>query len=198
MLPKFRSCIFLVSRNTIVFYTSVDSCKKTAVVFDHAVSMLEFINCQSVQGQVRPSWMISSVFYWNVLLPPYFQRLFVFHVNYVFCNFIQVTGKVPTISIDKTDGCQIYLSKESMDCEIVTAKSSEMNIVVPDNGDYVRKEVISLWDVFYIDVMNATHTLKEIVYIHSLEFQNTIPVSTKSSWNCYWPNILSSLWIELS
>ena len=55
MLPKFRSCIFLVSRNTIVFYTSVDSCKKTAVVFDHAVSMLEFINCQSVQGQVRPS-----------------------------------------------------------------------------------------------------------------------------------------------
>ena len=57
---------------------------------------------------------------------------------------------MPTISIDKTDGCQIYLSKESMDCEIVTAKSSEMNIVVPDNGDYVRKkEVIS-------DVMNAT------------------------------------------
>ena len=80
---------------------------------------------------------------------------------------------MPTISIDKTDGCQIYLSKESMDCEIVTAKSSEMNIVVPDNGDYVRKEVISLWDVFYIDVMNTTHTLKEIVYIHSLEFQNT-------------------------
>ena len=51
---------------------------------------------------------------------------------------------MPTISIDKTDGCQIYLSKESMDCEIVTAKSSEMNIVVPDNGDYVRKEVKSL------------------------------------------------------
>ena len=52
--------------------------------------------------------------------------------------YLQVTGKVPTISIDKTDGCQIYLSKESMNCEIVTAKSSEMNIVVPDNGDYVR------------------------------------------------------------
>ena len=48
LFPKF--CRF-----TIVFYTSVDSCKKTAVVFDHAVSMLEFINCQSVQGQVRPS-----------------------------------------------------------------------------------------------------------------------------------------------
>ena len=77
-----------------------------------------------------------------------------------------MTGKVPTISIDKTDGCQIYLSKESMDCEIVTAKSSEMNIVVPDNGDYVRKEVISILDAFNIGVMNANYTLKELAYIH--------------------------------
>ena len=47
-------------------------------------------------------------------------------------------GKVPTISIDKSDGCQIYLSKDSTDAEIVTAKSSEMNILVPDaSGEYV-------------------------------------------------------------
>ncbi|KAJ8941893.1 hypothetical protein NQ318_001748, partial [Aromia moschata] len=59
----------------------MDSCKKTAVVFDHLVSAVEFINCQSVQ--------------------------------------MQVFGKVPTISIDKTDGCQIYLSPESLDVEII-------------------------------------------------------------------------------
>jgi adenylyl cyclase-associated protein len=48
----------------------------------------------------------------------------------------QVTGKVPTISIDKTDGCQFYLSKKSLDAEIVTAKSSAVNILVPDKqGD---------------------------------------------------------------
>ena len=47
-------------------------------------------------------------------------------------------GKCPTVSIDKTDGCQMYLSKDSLDAEIVTAKSSEMNILVPkDDGDFV-------------------------------------------------------------
>uniref|UniRef100_A0A2I2Y1W2 Uncharacterized protein n=1 Tax=Gorilla gorilla gorilla TaxID=9595 RepID=A0A2I2Y1W2_GORGO len=35
-----------------------------------------------------------------------------------------VMGKVPTISINKTDGCHAYLSKNSLDCEIVSAKSS--------------------------------------------------------------------------
>jgi len=46
--------------------------------------------------------------------------------------------KVPTVSIDKTDGCMIYLSKDSLNTQIVTAKSSEMNILVPDgSGDFV-------------------------------------------------------------
>ncbi|XP_068093043.1 adenylyl cyclase-associated protein 2 [Hyperolius riggenbachi] len=49
---------------------------------------------------------------------------------------IQVLRKVPTISINKTDGCHVYLSESSIDCEIVSAKSSEMNILVPHNGDY--------------------------------------------------------------
>ena len=45
---------------------------------------------------------------------------------------------MPTISIDKTDGCQVYLSKASLKAEIVTSKSSEMNIMVPkDDGEYV-------------------------------------------------------------
>ncbi|KAK2092758.1 F-actin-capping protein subunit alpha [Saguinus oedipus] len=30
---------------------------------------------------------------------------------------VQVVGKVPTISINKTDGCHAYLSKNSLDCE---------------------------------------------------------------------------------
>ncbi len=48
----------------------------------------------------------------------------------------QVTGKVPTISIDKTDGCQFYLSNGSLEAEIVTSKSSAVNILVPNKqGD---------------------------------------------------------------
>ena len=51
---------------------------------------------------------------------------------------LQVLGKVPTVSIDKTDGCMVYLSKDSINADIVTAKSSEMNILIPqESGDFV-------------------------------------------------------------
>lgn len=51
-------------------------------------------------------------------------------------------GKVPIISVNKTDGCHIYLSKDSLDCEIVSAKSSEMNVlIVKEDGDYVSVSV---------------------------------------------------------
>jgi adenylyl cyclase-associated protein len=77
----------------------VDNCKKVGVVFENVISSCEFVNCQSVQGQV--------------------------------------TGKVPTVSIDKTDGCMMYLSAESTEAEIYSAKSSEMNILIPDaSGEY--------------------------------------------------------------
>lgn len=36
--------------------------------------------------------------------------------------------------IDATDGGQIYLSRESLDVEIVTAKTSALNVSLP-NGD---------------------------------------------------------------
>ena len=38
----------------------------------------------------------------------------------------QVTGSAPIINIDKTDGFQMYLSKDSINAEIVTAKISEV------------------------------------------------------------------------
>ncbi len=64
------------------------------------------------------------------------------------CEFIncqsmqmQVLGKVPTISIDKTDGCQMYLSKDSLATEIITAKSSEMNVLIPKGEDFVEQPV---------------------------------------------------------
>jgi adenylyl cyclase-associated protein len=50
---------------------------------------------------------------------------------------IQSLGALPTVSIQKTDGCQVYLSKDSVDAEIVTSKSSEMNILIPQGDDFV-------------------------------------------------------------
>ena len=67
-------------------------------------------------------------------------------VEFVNCQSVQmqVLTKVPTISIDKTDGCQIYLNQASLDVSIVSAKSSEMNVLVPKaDGDYVSYLIAS-------------------------------------------------------
>lgn len=69
----------------------------------------------------------------------------------------QVLGKVPTISIDKTDGCQMYLSKDSLDVEIISSKSSEMNVLLPNEAgdDYVSysKSICSFQTLLYYNVM---------------------------------------------
>ena len=53
---------------------------------------------------------------------------------------------VPTISVEKTDGCQMYLGK-GIKPEIITAKSSEMNVIIPTDGDdYVSKSAFLLVD----------------------------------------------------
>jgi len=55
--------------------------------------------------------------------------------------------KVPTISIDKTDGCMVYLSKDSLATQLVTAKSSEMNILIPDStGEFVSRHLLLMYN----------------------------------------------------
>ncbi|KAL4424859.1 hypothetical protein ABPG77_011109 [Micractinium sp. CCAP 211/92] len=45
---------------------------------------------------------------------------------------VQCTGAVPTVAVDKCDGCQLYLPRRSLEStDITTAKSSEVNVVVP-------------------------------------------------------------------
>nr|CAG8594319.1 6968_t:CDS:2 [Entrophospora candida] len=54
---------------------------------------------------------------------------------------VQVQGKTPTIVVDKTDSAQLYLSPECLDTELFTAKSSSINVNVPnqqENGDYLE------------------------------------------------------------
>ena len=51
----------------------------------------------------------------------------------------KVLGACPTVSIDKTDGCQVFLSEKSISAEIVSAKSSEMNICIPDGDEFVSQ-----------------------------------------------------------
>jgi len=77
----------------------IDSCIKTAIVFDSLLASVEFVNCRDCQ--------------------------------------MQVMGTVPTITIDKVDGLQMFLNKESLKTEIVSAKSSALNVMVPNaDGEY--------------------------------------------------------------
>ncbi|KAK1414459.1 hypothetical protein QVD17_30203 [Tagetes erecta] len=52
------------------------------------------------------------------------------------CNSVEVQcqGMAPTISVDNSAGCQLYLSKDSLGASITTAKSSEINVLVPASG----------------------------------------------------------------
>ncbi|XVE66962.1 hypothetical protein DITRI_Ditri08aG0121800 [Diplodiscus trichospermus] len=57
------------------------------------------------------------------------------------CNGVEVQcqGSAPTISADNTSGCQLYISKDSLGASITTAKSSEINVLVPaaeSDGDW--------------------------------------------------------------
>lgn len=59
------------------------------------------------------------------------------------CNNVEVQcqGSAPTVSVDNTTGCQLYLNKDSLETAITTAKSSEINVMVPGatpDGDWVE------------------------------------------------------------
>lgn len=77
-------------------------------------------------------------------------------------SLVKVLGKCPTVSIDKTDGCQVFLSKDSLKCEIITAKSSEMNICIPPKdgtGDFVSFSI----------VVSPTNSTIAVIYVESFD-----------------------------
>jgi len=45
---------------------------------------------------------------------------------------IQCTGRVPAVTIDKCSGVQLFLSSKGLDVEIVSSKSDQMNVLIPD------------------------------------------------------------------
>lgn len=86
---------------------------------------------------------------------------------------MQVLGKIPTISINKTDGCHVYLSQDSLSCEIVSAKSSEMNVLVPGkNGDFVSEFMMNKRNIEEIQICKVV----VITWFPFFFFQTEIPV----------------------
>ncbi|KAL5055511.1 hypothetical protein RYX36_036193 [Vicia faba] len=78
---------------------------------------------------------------------------------------IQCQGSAPTISVDNTSGCQLYLSKDSLETSISTAKSSEINVLVPSaesDGDWVEhslpQQYIHLFKEGRFETTPASHS----------------------------------------
>eukprot|EP00178_Gracilaria_changii_P021166 TRINITY_DN63037_c0_g1_i1.p2 TRINITY_DN63037_c0_g1~~TRINITY_DN63037_c0_g1_i1.p2 ORF type:complete len:219 (-),score=43.43 TRINITY_DN63037_c0_g1_i1:32-688(-) len=51
---------------------------------------------------------------------------------------IQCTGFVPCWNVDKVDGAKLYWSEACRKSEVVSAKSSEMNIIIPSTEDVLE------------------------------------------------------------
>ena len=75
------------------------------------------------------------------------------------CHGVQVQslGTAPLILVDKTDGCQMFLSKDSIGAEIVTAKSSEMNVMVPKDDEFVEMPIPEQFK----SVINGTNVITQ-------------------------------------
>jgi adenylyl cyclase-associated protein len=64
----------------------------------------------------------------------------------------QVIDRVPTVQIEKTDGCHIYLSPTSLDTEFITSKSSEMSVNILDsNGEYKEYPIAEQFKTHFQD-----------------------------------------------
>eukprot|EP01023_Acetabularia_acetabulum_P031497 TRINITY_DN2954_c0_g1_i8.p1 TRINITY_DN2954_c0_g1~~TRINITY_DN2954_c0_g1_i8.p1 ORF type:complete len:500 (-),score=127.29 TRINITY_DN2954_c0_g1_i8:218-1717(-) len=93
---------------------SLDKCKKTGMVFENAVSVVEVVHASSIQ--------------------------------------VQCTGVVPTINIDNTDGCTVFLNEQSLETTVTTSKSSEVNISIPtDDGDFSEHPIPEQFVSSYVD-----------------------------------------------
>jgi len=112
-LFKCENCVVQVKGK--VNQITLDSCKKTQLVFDSVMAGFELVNSTSCKAQV--------------------------------------TGSVGTINVEKSDGTQLILSKDAVKADIISAKSSELNIIVPgatDDDEYkehaIPEQFISKYD----------------------------------------------------
>ena len=58
---------------------------------------------------------------------------------------LQIKDRVPSVAIDKTDGCVVGLAWEAREAQIVTSKSSEMNVTFPvsaaEDAEWVEQPI---------------------------------------------------------
>jgi adenylyl cyclase-associated protein len=122
---------------------NIFGCKGTTIIINGKVNAINLSMFSSSRYYIRSNWhfvinvvnssktsilvqsVVSAV---AVTASPSFQ--------------IQVTGSAPMIQLDSTDSGQIYLSKDSLNTEITTAKCSAININLPvADGEFNEQPV---------------------------------------------------------
>merc|ERR1712125_279559 len=85
-------------------------------------------------------------------------------VELVNCNGVEIQcqGKVPSFAIDKCSSIQVILSKECLDTEIVTSKSDQVNVLIPDGDDLSELAVPEQYKTTIVDNKLVTNCVEHI------------------------------------
>lgn len=107
---------------------------------------------------------VNSIFIENCVGCIFLVNSVISSIEIVNCDDIklQMTGVVPTISIDKSNKVNIYTSKEGKNVEVYTSKSSEMNLLFPGQEDGDWKE-LAIPEQFVTKYNEAKGKLESIV-----------------------------------
>ncbi|QRW00655.1 adenylyl cyclase-associated protein 1 [Ceratobasidium sp. AG-Ba] len=106
----------VVENTDLSHVVNIYNCKNTTIQIKGKINTVTLVNCKKTSVLVDS--LIASL---SVTASPSFTA--------------QITGVCPTIQIDNCDSGQVYLSKQCLDVEIITAKCSAINVSIPEEGE---------------------------------------------------------------
>ncbi|CAE6421478.1 unnamed protein product [Rhizoctonia solani] len=116
----------IIENTEISHIVNIFNCKNTTIQVKGKVNGVVLFNCKKTSVLIES--LVASL---SITSSPSFT--------------VQITGLAPTIQIDNSDSGQIYLSKECLGVEILTAKCSAINVSIPEEGEeegvFVEKAV---------------------------------------------------------
>ncbi|RKP08975.1 adenylate cyclase associated N terminal-domain-containing protein [Thamnocephalis sphaerospora] len=130
----------LEGRKWIVEYHESGQVILDGVERDHAVYIFQCSNCTITIKDKANAVTIDKCRKIGIVLDSVVSNVEVIRGDSI---QLQVLGQVPTMTVDSTDSAQIFLSPEAMSIELLTAKSSAVNLLFPDakENDYVERPI---------------------------------------------------------
>ncbi|KAJ1309682.1 hypothetical protein OPQ81_006446 [Rhizoctonia solani] len=106
----------VVENTELSHVVHIFNCKNTTIQVKGKINGVVLFNCKKTSVLIES--LVASL---SITSSPSFT--------------VQITGVAPTIQIDGSDSGQIYLSKECLGVEIITAKCSAINVSIPEEGE---------------------------------------------------------------